>query len=255
MKKYLATGQEVSVIKQIEEGYLYNAVFYSDEDEEEIIDEQILFTSKIYDSPPKERYHNEITVLKNQITCLNKELDDLKNVHDKKQYLLKEIKEWPFIQMLVDYLNGNFKYVLRLYNMEIQSKDKIYITPYIKILNKESDGLSMYTLYNSKHESTTDDRAIFVFKTFEEAQEYAKKKLIEELIFETEKNQYKASSNWIKTWYNNIHDSNKLNEDKEFKDFYTQKFDETVARENTIEREKLLKEIKDKEEKLKSIVK
>ena len=253
MEKYLKNGQAVKVIKEIDGGYLCQNLWNDPDYNEEYTDESITyFVEKLYDSPPMEKYHKEILELQNQIDKLREERSEIQMLKNKEKSLLTEIKKRDFIQCLVDYINGDFEYVLRLDTMEISEKNKIYISPNIKLTNKEKSGFELFIMRNADYESW-DDRPIKVFKTFEDAQKFAKKTLIERLIYSTEKANYKWSSSNINDWLKNIHFSVKLKDDKDINEIYNKKYNETKSKEDAEKKLKIQQEIEEKQKILNNI--
>jgi len=253
MKKYLKNGQEVEVIKEIEGGYLYQHCFYDDYSDEEYTDESITcFTEKLFNNPPMGKLHEKIVALQAEIDNLENERDEINKLKQNEKELLVKIEKHDFVQGLVDYLNGDFKYVLYIENMEIAEKNSVYISPFIKITNTKNGGYSLFTLRNENYDDY-DDSAIMVFKTIEEAREYAKKRLINELKHNTEKANYKWGSNNIKKWFDGIHRTCNLKDDVDIKKIYAEKFEEAKKKEDEEKRIRLQKEIEEKQNALKTI--
>jgi hypothetical protein len=254
MRKCLIDGQEVEVIKEIDGGFLYKHVFYDSEYSEEYVSDDITyFTNKLYDTPPTEKYNSKITDLQRQIDELQGERNKIRGLMLSEKSLLTEIKKRDFVQGLVNYLNGNFKYVLLLDKMEIKDKSSVYVSDYIKITNTKGSGFSLFTLRNDNYDHY-DDRPIMVFDTFEAAQIYAKTKLLNELEYATEKATYIWASNTIGEWYEKIHSSSKLKEDEEIKAMYLKKFNEAKIKEDAKNKEKIQKEIEEKQKTLNDIL-
>lgn len=254
MKKYLKNGQEVEVIKEIDGGYLYQFCYSNDYSDDDVwIDEDVTyFTETLYDNPPVNVLHSEVKSLQDEITKLQEERNKIRELKNSEKGLLTEIKQRDFIQGLVDYLNGDFKYVLYVEDMEIIEKQRVYISPFIKITNTKGSGFSLFTLRSENYDSY-DDRAIMVFKTFDEAQKYAKNKLIDKLKYNTEKSNYKWSSGTIKDWFNKINSTCKLKDDPDIMKIYTDKFESAKQKEDEEKRIKLQKEIEEKQNALKTI--
>lgn len=253
MEKYLKNGQQVNLIREVDGGYLYQNLWNDPDYYEEYVDEsEIYFTDKLYDTPPMEKYHKEILELHDQIDKLQKERDEIQQLRNKEKSLLKEIRNRDFIQCLVDYINGDFEYVLKLDTMEICEKNKIYISQNIKLTNKEKSGYELFVLRNASYENW-DDRPIKVFKTFEDAQKFAKKTLIDKLVYATEKSNYRWGSSNINDWLKNIHYSVKLSEDKDINEIYHTKFNEAKSKEDAEKKLKIQKEIEERQKQLNSI--
>jgi hypothetical protein len=261
MKKYLKNGQQVTVVKEIEGGFLYKLDYtqYSEEDdfyyenEDEIyIDETIYFSEVLYDNPPVEKYHKSIIELKKEIESIECQILEINKLKKEEESLLTSIKKRDFVQGLVDYLNGDFKYVLYLKDMEIKDKNNCYISEFVKITNTKGSGYSLYKLRSEEYESY-DDTPIMVFKSFDEAQLFAKNKLIERLVVNTEKSNYKWGSRGIEDWYKSIDRSIKLSDNEEIKEIYNRKIAEAKKREDEEKKAKLQKEIEEKKKALESI--
>lgn len=253
MKKYLINGQEVCLIREVEGGFLYSPIYISYDNESDYVDDSVIyFADKLYDTPPKEKIHQDIIDLTIQKEVLNKDISDIQRLKNQEKSLLGKVKQIDFIQCLLDYINGDFNFVLRMDTMEIKGKDSVYISPYIKITNTKKRGWSLYVLRSENYEDY-DDRAIRVFKTFDVAQSYAKSVLINNLKWNTEKSNYPWRSDVIKDWYNKINYTSKLKDDEDLKKVYLQKFGEAKLKEDKDKKEKLQKEIEEKQKMLEKI--
>lgn len=247
MEKYLINGQAVQLIKEVEGGFLYQNVFYDPDCEDGYIDDSVIFfTDKLFDNPPVEKYHQEVRDLHGQIEQLKFETEKIRQLKNAEKSLLTEIKNRDFVQCLVDYMNGDFNFVLFLPKMELRPKDSVYISPFVKIVNEKGSGYSLYVLSNDDYESY-DDRPIMVFKTIESAKDYAKEKLINELRYNTEKSNYSWRSDVIKSWFRDIHRTCGLQEDPELIELYQIKYNEAKNKEDADKKDKIRKEIEEKE--------
>lgn len=250
----MKNGQEVEVIREVDGGFIYAPVVYfdGDDDSDMILDDDPLFTKDVYDSPPIFKLHDEVVRLQNEVQKLNSELIEINRAKRVMSDVASMIPQWDFVQCLVDYLKGDFQYVLFLGNMELRHKDSVYISPYIKIVRTKDGGFRMYKLRSEQYESF-DDIPIRIFKTFDDAQIFAKKELITNLIFCTDAAQYKWSYRVIKEKFNEIHSSCKLKNDAEVQELFNKKMAEAEERENKDKTEKLRKEIEEKQKQLESI--
>lgn len=92
LRKYLQNGQEVVVISHIERGYLVKNILL-DEDGEELIDEFIYLVDKVYDSPPIEKYNDDIVIRQFQIGKLNDEIKALERKRNDLQNSIGKMKQ------------------------------------------------------------------------------------------------------------------------------------------------------------------
>lgn len=247
MEKYLLNGQAVYVIKKINGGWLYQNLWTDDENEDSYLDDSVTyFAERLYDTPPVEKYHKEIKELQEKIEQLKCETENIRQLKNTEKSLLTEIKNRDFVQCLVDYMNGDFNFVLFLPKMELRTKDSMYISPFVKIINRKGGGYSLYVLRNENYEDY-DDSPIMVFKTIESAKDYAKSKLINELRYNTEKSNYPWRSDVIKRWFDDIHNTCGLKNDPDIKAIYLDKFNQAKHKEDEDKRIKLQEEINDKQ--------
>lgn len=247
MEKYLINGQAVRLIREVEGGFLYQNVFFDPDYEDGYIDDSsIFFADKLFDNPPVEKYHQEVKDLQVQIGHLKEEMDSIRQLKRKERSLLTEIKNRDFVQCLVDFMNGDFNFVLFLPEMELRTKDSVYISPFVKMINSKGHGYSLYILRNENYEDYYDI-PIMVFKTIESAKDYAKEKLINELRYNTEKSNYSWRSDVIKSWFRNIHRTCGLQEDPELIELYQIKYNEAKNKEDADKKDKIRKEIEEKE--------
>lgn len=163
-KGYREHGQEVIIVKKVEEGYLVRGLLDSGEGE---IEGEIEFREKIYSSPPTEK-------LADDILRLNMEIAELRKKKSEEQASLNKANTIPNFQMIVDYFSGDFKWLLTQ-NKTIQQASSVFNSHNVCIELVKGE-LRLYTLNNNYFGS--DKRWITVFKTKEAAEEECRKRVI-----------------------------------------------------------------------------
>lgn len=252
--KYLHDGQMVRVVEKTKSGYLYQMIYHAGPLGEDLVDEDnTYFAEQLFDAPPTEKLHEEIVSLKTTISELKNQVSQLEEAKINHSNLLKGIKQRPFIQCLVDYMNQDFEYVMYLNNMMIIEKSKVYISPFIKITCTRKGGFSLYKLHSENYDSY-DDHPIMIFKSFEEGQEFAKAHLLDTIEKCTSQNaRYPWRPDSIKKWYTNIHKSIKLQNDPDILKIYKEKLEQAQQKENQEKKLKIEQEIEERKAKLKDL--
>src|SRR5580693_9358945 len=128
MKMYTAEGQVVEMIKKLDQGYLGKIMYeeYRSEDEEGdfemecVADDKILFFDTLYEKPLTEAYATEVKKLKSEISKLHQEIDDLGNTKRIEKGLLGKVSQYPFVKAIVDYLTGDYEFILFLRNYSVK---------------------------------------------------------------------------------------------------------------------------------------
>ncbi len=129
--KYLVDGQEVVIERAVEGGFLVKRVFYvpPEEGDEQIDEEglgQIEFVEKVFDEAPTEKLSLAIQELIKSKDGLLAEIDKLRELKKAENSTLDKVFRIPNLQMVIDYLSGDFKYVLRSDTLEITEATRIY---------------------------------------------------------------------------------------------------------------------------------
>jgi len=252
-KMYTIDGMEVSVVKKIEDGFLAKQIYVyngyeEDEGEVEEVSEQIIFYDKLYEKPLTEKYAKEVSALISEKDKLETEISNLKILKTEEETLLNKINKFPILKKLADYFTWDFKFHMDFSRYEILPKEKVWLSPNVKVVNFKSNG---WCLYKLRHEDSDnyDDTPFMIFNTTEEAVEYSRKMLIARM------EQYKENEYWGSKGFKDEHDkiscTNPVKEDKEYLDAYNEVFSFLVAREKKRGAEKLQKEIEELEKKRK----
>lgn len=230
MKMYTRDGQAVEVTKKIEDGYLakiiyegYSEDFDQGEEPDYSLGEQIIFFAELFEIPQTEAYALEVKKLKEEADALRGVIADLKAQKENEANLLNQIAKYPFIAKLVQYVTGDFKYILSLTNYEVIDKGKIYNGPYVKVMNTEGQGWGLYKLAHNTY-SSNEDSPFLCFQTIEEANAYVKESLIK-TIGAYKDSLYSSPQN-LKDWFEKIHYQQKMKYDPEVTDAFNEKLSE-----------------------------
>ena len=248
MKMYTQDGQEVELVKKIEEGYLAKLVYYGgsfDYDYNEdtvIIDDDIQFFTILFDSAPTEKYEKRVEELKKEADTLDYKINELRQLKYSEEGLINKVSKYPIIQQLVDYITGDFKFVLYLSDLEIKEKGYVYQSPYVAMAHTINSGYCLYKLKNDSYPSYSDDIKFLVFKTKEEATEYSKKEILTRI--KKYKSTYNSSSKF-KNMFAKIDSSCPAKRDPDVGNAYETKLKELTEIENKEIEEKLKKEMEE----------
>ena len=140
---YTPDGQAVQMIQKIEQGYLGKIIYEdlcADEEEGEftaeyIADDKILFFEVLLDSPLTEAYATEVKKFKREQQKLQEEIDNLRNIKRSEEGLLHKISKFPFVQKLVDYVTGDYQFVLYLRDYDVRLRQNIWTSTKISVCN------------------------------------------------------------------------------------------------------------------------
>jgi hypothetical protein len=195
--KYLADGREIEVIKKIEDGYLVKQTwqFHGEGDEEDDDKEftgEIEFFPKVYNKPPTEKLAAEVIALNKEIHSLHEQLSGLKHLKETEKSLLNSISKIPGLESIVNYLKGDFKYLLYLDNLTIKSYDEVYHKQEFQIIMDRSGKLIFKT-------DSYDGKAIITFQNKEDADAERRRLFIERIS--TAPN-YRWLESYAKEYYN-----------------------------------------------------
>lgn len=249
-KKYLITGEEVELIREVEGGYLYSPVYYDSVDDYTFCDDTILFTEKLYDEPVTAKLHDDVKDLENKKEILKKELVELNKRISNETSLAWKVKEHEFIQMLIDYMNKDYEYIVYLDRFDMKQKSRIFHENYFYVENSKN-GIKLILLSNGDYLSSSD-RQVFALKDKESAYNLLKSKWIEILRQSTECDRYKWSDDRIKKHFNSIEYS-ELKKDKEVIQLYNDKLTEAIERQKKQKEDYIRKEIEEMQKKLESL--
>ncbi len=249
---YTIDGEEVELFKEIEDGFLAKPIFseynWEDEDDgEEVksVSDKINFYPILFKNPPIERFADDIVKLKKEANKISEEIGELERTRESEKSLLHKISKYPFVQTMVDYLTGDFSFILDMQDYEVRKKEQSYNTNFIKVTNTKSYGWALYKMRNDSYDSS-DDRKFRIFKTMEELLSFCKGHLTSELN--------RWSSNWsradgFKKWFGSIHHSNPCKDDPDFKAMYEAKYKRLVDEDKEAAAAQIKKEMDALEEK------
>lgn len=251
MEMYTKEGQEVRMIKKIEDGYLAKEIYgWSDEEGEEIESEQTVFYSELFEKPLIKKYSDEVTKLKQTTKDLNDEIHQLIRKRDSDEHLLNKVSKLPIVQQLVDYINGDFEFVVLLRDLNIKDKNSIYKSPYVTMSHLKKGGYHLSFISSDYYTSHLDDRKFLCFKTKKEAEEYSRNQLLERINnFDSN---YNKSHN-LKCLLQNINSSCKSKSDKGVLEIFYTKMALLLKQEKVEKQQKLDEQIEELKKKQKAI--
>jgi hypothetical protein len=259
MKKYTKDNTEVQIIRELEDGFLVKKVLYEEYDMEEeggsgeVLSDETLFFKKgeLFSRPFTEKLASEVEGLSQTMHNLQKEIHQLVNTKRAMETAQGKIKDWPFLQNALDYLNGDFDYILYMDTLEVCRKQSIYNSPYICIVNSKEKGWQLFKMRSENYHSSSDDKKIHVFRTIEEVTAFSKTYLLQKISKWSES--YWNSDDNFKSWFNGLHYSCKAKEDAEVKEAFNAKYAELRKKESKKRQEQLAKEIQELENKKKKL--
>jgi hypothetical protein len=220
---------EVEVIRNVKPGYLVHYVL--SDDDQDYVDDEIHYFDKLFDNPPLIKYHEEINTLNKEIIKLEEQSQTLSKRNSDIERIRRGMKEIPFLNSLVKFINDDFKYILYLRDYRIIGKDHVFLNKHFYIANTNEYNYFLI-LDNGRYTDSSHDYAIMVFDTFEDAQKEAKERFMKELITKTSPSlTYPASSNDIKQFFRSIDSSSKISSDPELLALYNTKYKEAEKRE------------------------
>jgi hypothetical protein len=219
MKMYTHDGQAVEVVKKIEDGYLAKLIYedYSEDFDEEddpdySLGEQIVFFAELFEAPQTFAYALEVKKLKDEAEKIRIDIAVLVAQKANEAGLLNQIAKYPFIAKLVQYVTGDFNFILNLNTYEVSDKKVIYNGPYIRAMNTEGAGWGLYKLSHSGY-SSNEDRPFLIFHTMDEVNSFVKTELIEK-IGKYRDGFYNSPQN-LKEWFSRIHYKQTMKDDPE----------------------------------------
>lgn len=253
MNKYTKEGIQVEVVKEIEGGFLVKEYYhydYSDYDfdlEEEsfpedttAISDKLIFYSELFDKPLTAKYADEVIALKNEAQSLENEIHELKIKKSNENSLLKKVSKYPIVQTLVDYFNDDYTHIMFLRFFECRKRESVYMSPYIRMSNTKNEPYALYQLRNDYYSSDSDDKPFLIFKSEEDMQAEAKKRILDKIAQSNYRFNYNKSNNLKQLW-SDIHSSCTAKKDEEVINAYNAKL-KAFETEERIEKEKALKE-------------
>lgn len=260
MKKYTKDNGEVQIIRELEDGYLVKKLLcegydYEEDgfDSEELLSDETFFFTKeeLFDEPVTERVAGEVAILLSQKSKLEEEIHQLRDAKRIQEAAQGKIKDWPFLQSVLDYLNGDFTHILYMDTLQVLEKPTVYNTPYICVVNSKDRGWKLFRMRNENYHSSSDDKQVRVFKSLEEVATFSKQHLIDRINKWDEA--YWNCDGQFKDWFDGLHHSNSAKKDPEVLEAYKAKYDELKQAENKKRQAHLEKEIADLEAKKKRL--
>ena len=256
---YTPDGIAVKMEKKIEGGYLariiYDQMDYGDydeddEDAEPMITEygagdQLMFYPELSEHPLTLQYAKEVADLQKEAIRLSNEISDLREQKRSEEGLLNKIAKFPFIQKLVEYVTGDFEFILNLGNYEVDKKSQRYNGPFVKAMNVKDGGWGLYRLKSDNY-SSGEDRPFLCFQTIEEVNAYVKAALLD-TITAWKPGIYNLTHSF-KEWYSKIHYQQVMKDDTEVVAAYKIKLDELAKIESQQQADALDKQMQELEE-------
>lgn len=201
MTKYTKHGVQVLVIGEAnvgeDKGFIAKPIYtYTDEDSDEGLNEapQYYSSKELFDIPPTLMYDNRIAELKRNIEGLEMSyLDKSNKISDKINEInaaekkLRELKnmmpkfaEHPILEMVYRYIMGEYEWVLRLDNLQIDGKGGLRFWENFSV-KKGDMGYYLHTQYSEDLGYHDQTRNIMVFATQEEAKVVVKNRVLARL--------------------------------------------------------------------------
>jgi DNA-binding transcriptional MerR regulator len=179
---YLIDGQEIKVIKKIDGGYLVQRTFdgyYDDEtgSQDESFYGPTEFVDNVFTEPPTERLAKEVVELQNKLSVLQQEVSNLDYLKSNEKKLLSKALQVPGFQMVLDYINNNFKYYVDK-DLEVIDRDKKFKEHNICIEMVKGE-IRLSTLSSDYFGS--DRRPVNVFTNKEDADAFRKQRLLDSI--------------------------------------------------------------------------
>lgn len=250
---YTIQGEEVELVKKLEQGYLAKMIYTwhcEDEEEDPEVCDEIRYFENLFDSPPVEKISKEIIELTKKRDEAEEELGKIRELKKTEEFLLNKINSFPVLKKLANYLTQSFNFYLDFYRYEITPKNKKFFSPNIKVVNFKTEGWCLYRLERDNYEDS-DDKPFMVFDTIEEAVVFSKQRLLERLKAVKAITFFSRDS--LVQEFNNISISNPVKKDPEFLKAYEETLYFLQKREEERIAEKLKKEIQEYETKLKKL--
>ncbi len=173
--KYLLDGQEVEVQRAVEGGFLVKRRFDFPTEDEEFALGDVEFVEKVFDVAPTEKLSKAIEELARKKDELLAEVEKIRQLKGEENSTLKKISLIPNMQMVVDYLSGDFKFVFRPDIFDIADATRTYNSKNICV--EMVKGEVRLGVLNSEHFGS-DRRTVLVFQKEEDAKAERKKQFI-----------------------------------------------------------------------------
>lgn len=216
---YTKEGQMVELVKKIEDGYLgkeiyedFSEDFEEDGESEFSVGEDIRFFPELFEKPQTQAYAAEVNRLRKEAEEIQADIHELRSLKESESGLLNKISKFPFIQKLVQYVTGDFNFILHLSNYEVSTKNNRYNGPYVKVTNTKEGSWGLFSLYHDNYASN-DDKPFLCFNTIEEVNAYVKESIL--IYINKYDSGFYSSPQNLKDWFGKIHYTQKVKEDPE----------------------------------------
>jgi hypothetical protein len=259
MKKYTKEGEEIFVIKAIDGGFLGKKIYYTPEGEDENYEpeedecelgNEVLFFEQLFDKPLTIKYASDVNALLAQQEKIQNEINDLLSKKYTEESTRSKLKDWDVIQNLVDYLTGDFNFILYLKDFSFKKREQTYLSSYISLSNTKNNGWYLKILNNDNYDSDYD-KEFRVFKTIEELNQFAKTALLKRIA--DWKCSWSISADDFNDWFKKFDKNSSIVKDSDVEKAFQDKLS-LLKKQDDIERaSRLEKEIKDLEEKKKKL--
>lgn len=176
---YTPEGVVVVVTKILEEGYLGSVLYSYDEpiDIDYIDDDcigKIEYFEKLYPKPLTAHLSDAIVKLRAQRDEIEKEVDELDQKRQGMELALAATGQFPWLKQALDYLIGNYEYVVRVDNLQV-SRRGAYYTQKLQVNNLPGNN----NIRLIENDYTRDaDPIIRIFNTIEEVGEFCRKVIL-----------------------------------------------------------------------------
>lgn len=177
--KYLITGEQVVVIRTLSEGFIVNRVCDADRMAEPIYGSDE-FVEKIYDEAPRARMDNTIVQLTEKVETLRGEIEKLNTEKRVVDNSISKARSLNGLDLLIDFLTGDFKYLLTWDNLLIYDSNRYYTSTSTFIVNVFRGEAALYFTDTSSYRSTQGKR-VMVFRDAESAEKKRLELLIERI--------------------------------------------------------------------------
>ena len=251
MIKYNKDGQAVSLVREIEGGYLVKHCYETDfegfpvedldiSEEDLVISDTTIFVEELYEKPLTVKYANEVKELQQQAATLENQIDELRSTKREEERLLNKINKFPIVKMFADYLCEQYTHKLFTRDLQIVEKNKQYHSSYVGTYLSKNQEWYLFSLRNDSYLSS-DDTPFLIFNSFEEAQQKAKQLLIDRMNAVKDYN-YKKSSN-LRDLFNKVDESSKIKHMPDIQELYDRLYTSFAKVEDEKREEELQKKI------------
>ena len=115
--KYLQSGEEVVLLEKTQSGYLIDRIWSDGITEEEFVVDSPEFVQLVFDSPPVEKYSDQIAILTEQIKDLKETKRGLENqieaIRDQEKDRFKRYAQCEQLRLLDEFIAGKITHVAK----------------------------------------------------------------------------------------------------------------------------------------------